>query len=91
MKGATVCGGEQRVKNIYMSDSHKLTIEIVPSQSTENAAEFLLQYEGKNIYHDFKAVDRNLFLATLRRLFCLYCKNNNNIALDIFLLGALHF
>ncbi len=49
MKGATVCGGEQRVKNIYMSDSHKLTIEIVPSsQSTENPAEFLLQYQGNN-------------------------------------------
>ena len=43
----TVCGGEQRVRNIYMSDSHQLTVEIVPpSQSTENAAEFLLQYEG---------------------------------------------
>ena len=54
MKGATVCGGEQRIKNIYLSDSHKLTIEIIPSQSTENAAEFLLQYEGENIYPDFK-------------------------------------
>ena len=49
MKGATVCGGEKRIKNIYLSDSHQLTIEIIPSQSTENAAEFLLQYEG-NIY-----------------------------------------
>ena len=55
MKGATVCGGEQRIRNIYLSDSHKLTIEIIPSQSTENVAEFLLQYEGENtIYLDLK-------------------------------------
>ena len=48
MKSAstTICGGEQRVRNIYMSDTHEIHVEIVPTHNDDKSAEFLLKYQG---------------------------------------------
>ena len=45
-KRATVCGGDQRIKNVYMSNSHEIQVEIVPTHSGTAAAAFLLKYNG---------------------------------------------
>ena len=46
-KRATICGGEQRIKNVYTSNTHQVQVEIVPTHSGAQAAAFLLQYNGK--------------------------------------------
>ncbi len=45
-KRATICGGEQRIKNVYMSNSHQVQVEIVPKHHGTQTAAFLLQYKG---------------------------------------------
>ena len=43
----TVCGGEQRIKNVYLSASNVLEIHLSRYNSPKKAAYFLLRYEGR--------------------------------------------
>ncbi len=45
-KRATVCGGDQRIKNVYMSNTHEIQVEIVPTHSGTIAPAFLLKFNG---------------------------------------------
>ncbi len=48
MKSAstTICGGEQRMRNIYMSDTNEIQVEVMPTHRDVESAEFLLKYQG---------------------------------------------
>ncbi len=48
MKSAstTICGGEQRVRNVYMSDTHEIQVEVMSTHHDVESAEFLLKYQG---------------------------------------------
>lgn len=48
-KSSTVCGGEQRTKNIYISDTNIVQVEIIPSRSDGSTTEFLLSYSGMDL------------------------------------------
>ncbi len=69
MKSAstTICGGELRVRNIYMSDTHEIQVEIVPTHNDEETAEFLLKYQGGNSFswrfHSIQLHQNNVFLV----------------------------
>ena len=43
----TVCGGEQRVKNVYLSSSNVLEIQMSRYTQPKKAAHFVLRYEGE--------------------------------------------
>ncbi len=44
----TVCRGEERVRNIFMSSTHEVHVEIVPMQHSHvNTAQFLIKYQGE--------------------------------------------
>ena len=50
-----VCGGEQRVKTLYISETNEVEIEVITTPSTASSstgtqpAYFMLKYEGKTL------------------------------------------
>ena len=46
-KSSTVCGGEARTKNIYVSDTNQVHVQVIPSRAPRDTTEFLLSYTGK--------------------------------------------
>ena len=55
-KSSTVCGGEQRLKNIYISDTNTVQVEVIPSRAPRATTEFLLRYSGTS-YHQLHIND----------------------------------
>ncbi len=47
-RSSTLCGGEQRMRNVYVSDGNTVEIEIIPAKNSKSSAAFLLKYEGKD-------------------------------------------
>ena len=44
----TVCSGEARQKNMYLSNTHIVKIEFLSREVHENAVQFILQYKGRS-------------------------------------------
>jgi len=42
-----LCGGEQKEQVVYTSETHSVHIELTNPKATENAAYFILKYQGK--------------------------------------------
>ena len=45
--GVNICGGDRRQKNVYMSKSNSLTVQLFTPQSGNQAGHFLIKYQGE--------------------------------------------
>ena len=47
-RSTTVCATHVRVRNVYISSTHRVEVRILNSQTAASPSFFLLKYEGKN-------------------------------------------
>ncbi len=46
-----ICGGQDRVRNIYISESNSVEIKLLNANTPEDKAYFMIHYEGKLLKH----------------------------------------
>lgn len=52
----TVCGGEQRQRMVYLSETNSIDIQVVTITDEDHHGHFLLKYEGKQSLSDTKKI-----------------------------------
>ena len=45
-RNTIICGGEQRVKGVYLSTSHEMELQIMNRRTQGKSQYFLFKYEG---------------------------------------------
>ena len=48
---ATICGGKQRIRQVYTSKGHVMDITIVPVTEGKESKHFLLKYDGEDWFN----------------------------------------